>query len=149
MLKTKHLVNVKFDELDMWNPILASVAYAIRCCSHHSTLKATPGQLVFGRDMLLDLKFEPNYNEMWAQKQKRINYDNVRENFKRASHDYKVDEYVYIIRDGQYCKLEGDKQGPFQIREVFSNGTIQLQKGVVSERLNTHRLTPHFGENPP
>ena len=52
----------------MWNPILASVAYAIRC-SHHSTLNATPGQLVFGRDMLLDLKFEPNYEKMWAQKQ--------------------------------------------------------------------------------
>lgn len=99
----------------MWSPILASTAYAIRC-SHHSTLKATPGQLVFGRDMLLDLKLEPNYNEMWAQKQKHINYDNVIENSKRASHDYKVDGHVYIIRDGQYHKLEGgDKQGTFQI----------------------------------
>ena len=129
MLKTKDLVNVEFNELDMWNPILASVAYTIRC-SHHSTLKATPGQLVFRRDMLLDLKFKPNYNEMWAQKQ-NINYDNVRENSKRASHNYKVDEYVYIIRDGQYRKLEGDKQGPFQITEVFSNGTVWLQKGVA------------------
>ena len=148
MLKTKDLVNIEFDELDMWSPILASVAYAIRC-SHHSTLNATPGQLVFGRDMLLDLKFEPNYEKMWAQKQKRIQYDNIRENSKRAAHDYKVDEYVYILKDGQYCKLEGDKQGPFQITEVFSNGTVRLQKGVVSERLNIRRLTPHFGENPP
>ena len=147
MLKTKDLVNVEFDELDMWNPILASIAYAIRC-SHHSTLKATPGQLVFGRDMLLDLKFEPNYNEMWAKKEKRINYDNVRENSKRAYHDYKVNEYVYIIRDGQYRKLEGDKQGPFQITEVFSNGTVRPQKGVVSEHLNIRRLTPHFGDPP-
>ena len=147
MLKTKDLVNIEFDELDMWSPILASVAYAIRC-SHHSTLNATPGQLVFGRDMLLDLKFEPNYEEMWAKKQKRINYDNIRENSKRASHDYKVDEYVYIVKDGQYRKLEGDKQGPFRITEVFTNGTVRLQKGVVNERLNIRRLTPHFGDPP-
>ena len=112
MLKTKDLVNIEFDELDMWSPILASVAYAIRC-SHHSTLNATPGQLVFGRDMLLDLKFEPNYEQMWAKKQKRIKYDNIRENSKRVAHDYKVDDYVYIMKDGQYRKLEGDKQGPF------------------------------------
>ncbi len=26
------------------------------------------------------LAVEPNYEKMWAQKQKRINYDNVREN---------------------------------------------------------------------
>ena len=81
-------------------------------------------------------------------KQKHINYNDVRENSKRASHDYKVDEYVYIIRDGQYRKLKGDKQGPFQITEVFSNGTVQLQKGVVREHLNIRRLTPHFGEPP-
>ena len=114
MLKTKDLVNIKFNELDMWNPILASVAYAIRC-SNHSTLNATPGQLIFGRDMLLDLKFDPNYKQMWAHKQKRISYDNVRENSKRISHDYMVGEYVYILKDGQYCNLEGDNQGPFYI----------------------------------
>ena len=64
-------------------------------------------------------------------------------------HTSVIDEYVYILKDGQYRKLEGDKQGPFQITEVFSNGTVRLQKGVVSERLNIRRLTPHFGENPP
>ena len=111
-------------------------------------MNVTPGQLVFGRDMLLDLKFEPNYEKMWAQKQKRINYDNIRENSKRASHDYKVAEYAYVLRDGQYRKLEGDKLGPFRITEVFSNGTVRLQKGVVNERINIRRLTPHFGDPP-
>ena len=85
---------------------------------------------------------------MWAKKQKRIKYDNIRENSKRATHDYKVDEYVYILKDGQYRKLEGDKQGPFQITEVFTNGTVRLQKGVVNERLNICWLTPHFGDPP-
>lgn len=147
MLKTKDLVNIEFDELDMWSPILASVAYAIRC-SHHSTLNTTHGQLVFGRDMLLDLKFEPNYEQMWAKKQKRFKYNNIRENSKRAAHDYNVDDYVYIITDGQYRKLEGDKQCPFRITEVLTNGTVRLQKGVVNKHLNILPLTPHFGEPP-
>ena len=147
MLKTKDLVNIEFDELDMWSPILASVAYAIRC-SHHSTLNTTHGQLVFGRDMLLDLKFETNYEQMWAKKQKRFKYNNIRENSKRAAHDYNVDDYVYIITDGQYRKLEEDKQYPFRITEVLTNGTVRLQKGVVNKHLNILPLTPHFGEPP-
>ena len=147
MLKTKDLQNVIFDLLDPWSEILASIAYAVRC-SYHSTLKATPGQLVFGRDMLLDIKFEPNYEVMWQRKQKRINYDNIRENTKRVSHDYQVDDYAYILRDGHYRKLEGDKLGPYRITDVYTNGTVRIQKGRVNERLNIRRLTPHFGPQP-
>lgn len=147
MLKTMDLVNIEFDVIDPWTSILTSIAYAVRC-SFHSTLKATPGQLVFGRDMLLDLKFEPNYTQTWAQKQQRINYDNIRENSKRVTYDYKVGNYVYVLRDGNYRKLEGDKQGPYRVTEVFTNGTIRIQKGIVNERINIRRLTPHFG-NPP
>ena len=116
MLKTKDLVNVVFDVVDPWSEILASIAFAVRC-SHHSTLNATPGQLVFGRDMLLDITYVPNYQNTWQRKQKRINYDNIRENSKRVSHDYKVGEHAYILRDGNYRKLEGDKQGPYPITE--------------------------------
>ena len=147
MLKTKDLVNVIFDVVDPWSDILASVAYAVRC-SHHSTLNATPGQLVFGRDMLLDIAYVPDYQSVWANKQKRINYDNARENSKRTPHDYRVGEMAYILRDGNYRKLEGDKLGPYRITEVFTNGTVRIQKGAVNERLNIRRLTPHFGAAP-
>ena len=143
----KNLMNVKFDVIDPWSSILASIDYAVRC-SFHSTLKATPGQLVFGRDMLLDLKFEPNYEQTWAQKQQSTNYDNIRENSKRVTHDYKVGDYVYVLRDGNYRKLEGDKQGPYAVTEVFTNGTVRIQKGIVNERINIRRLTPHFGNSP-
>ena len=40
-------MNQEFDIRDLWTPTLLSIAYAIRC-SHHSTLGATQGQLVFG-----------------------------------------------------------------------------------------------------
>jgi hypothetical protein len=44
------------DEKDPWGPFLSSAAYAIRS-TFHTTLKATPGKIVFGRDMVLPIKF--------------------------------------------------------------------------------------------
>ena len=147
MLKTNDLVNRIFDAIDPWGNILAAIAYAIRC-SYHSTLQATPGQLVFGRDMLLDIKFDPDWTTIQQRKQKIINYNNKRENNKRVPHDYKVGDFVYIIKDGVYRKLEGDKLGPFPITQVFTNGTVRIQRDLVNERINIRRLTPHFGEPP-
>ncbi len=147
MLKTKDLQSHIFDSVDPWGSILASIAYAVRC-SYHSTLKGTPGQLVFGRDMLLNIKFHPNFKQVWKEKQDRILKDNARENSKRTPYDYKVGSYAYILRDGNYRKLEGDKLGPYEVTEVFTNGTVRIQKGIVNERINIRRLTPHFGEPP-
>ena len=60
MLRTKNLQKYDFDDMDPWSELLGSVAWAI-CSTHHTTLQATPGQLVFGRDMLLNLKFKGPY----------------------------------------------------------------------------------------
>jgi hypothetical protein len=51
-LRTAEIDFREMDEKDPWGPFLASAAYAIRS-TFHTTLKATPGQLVFGRDMVL------------------------------------------------------------------------------------------------
>ena len=55
MIKTKELDKLVFDYIDPWGEVLSSVAWAIRA-SYHSTLQATPAQLVFGRDMLFNMK---------------------------------------------------------------------------------------------
>ena len=39
--------------------------------------------------------------------------------------------------------------GPYPITEVYTNGTVRIQKGIVNERVNIRRLTPHFGEIKP
>ena len=56
--------------------------------------------------MLLDITSRPNYKEMWLSKQEPINYNNKRENKKRVQRDYEVGHYAYILRDGNYHKLE-------------------------------------------
>jgi transposase InsO family protein len=55
-LRTAEIDGRAMDEKDPWGTFLASAAYAIHS-TFHTTLKATPGQLVFGRDMVLPIKF--------------------------------------------------------------------------------------------
>ena len=49
MLRTKNLQKYDFDDR---SELLGSVAWAI-CSTHHTTLQATPGQMVFGRDITI------------------------------------------------------------------------------------------------
>ena len=93
MLKTKDLANATFDAVAPWSDIFASMVYVVQC-SYHSTLQATPRQLFFGRDILLDTNFQTNYREMWLSKQKLINRNNKRENENRVEYYYEVGHYV-------------------------------------------------------
>ena len=67
MLRSKDLENYDFDATDPWSDILASVAWAIRN-NVHRTLDATPGQLVFGRDMIFHDTFRANWQTIHNRK---------------------------------------------------------------------------------
>ena len=62
-LRTFELEEQELNERDPWGPFLAAAAFAIRS-TLHTTLKASPAQLVFQRDMLLPIQFTAN----WATK---------------------------------------------------------------------------------
>ena len=47
-------------------------------------------------------------------------------------HDYAIGDIVYIEMTGIYCKLYFKKQVPYIITEVFTNGTVQSQRGQVN-----------------
>ena len=55
MLRAFNIDELSLDKEDPFGEILARVGWAIRS-TYHTTLQASPGQLVFGRDMLLDIK---------------------------------------------------------------------------------------------
>jgi hypothetical protein len=65
------------DEKDPWGPFLSSAAYEIRS-TFHTTLKATPGQLVFGRDMVLPITFMADWGAIEKQRQKEMGRNNRR-----------------------------------------------------------------------
>ena len=58
--------------------------------------------------------------------------------------------HVCLTRqDSHYRKLERDKQDPYQITNVYTNGAMWIQKGNVNKHLKIRHLTPHFGITPP
>ena len=143
MFRTKDLSKRIFDYVNPWNDILSSVAWAIRA-SYHSTLQATPAQLVFQRDMVFNIATIVDWRAITINKQRQVDKDNLRENRKRVDYDYQVGDQIYVLRDGIHRKLEGPHQGPYPITHIYTNGTVRIQKGNVNERLNIRRITPKF-----
>ena len=143
MLATKDLENMEYDFVDPWGEILSSFAWAIRSL-YHSTLKATPGELVFGRDMLFNMQKVVDWKLIESNKEQQILRDNIRENMKRIDYDYKVGDKVMIILKGVKRKLSRKKKGPYRIIQVFTNGDVMIQKGSSTERINIRRIEPIF-----
>ena len=81
MLVNKDLDNKVFDHIGPWGETLAYIAWAIRA-SYHRTIMDTPGQYVFGRDMLFNLASVVDWKFLTATKQHQVDIDNVRENAK-------------------------------------------------------------------
>ena len=143
MFTTKNLPSQRFDLIDPFGEILSSIAWAVRA-SYNSTTQATPAQLVFGRDMLFNMKALVNWKALSVRKQQIVDKANLRENRNRIDYDYSVGQQVYIVKDGIFRKLDTPKLGPFAITETYTNGTVRIQRGRVNERINIRRLEPHF-----
>ena len=107
---------------------------------------STPGQAVFGRDMLFNFASVVEWRVVNAARQSQVDIDNARENAKRVTYDYVIGNQVYVEMTGIYRKLDYRRQGTYITTEVFTNGTVQVQHGQVNERINIRRLKPHFDE---
>ena len=143
MLLTKNLADDTLDYIDPFGSILASVAWAVRS-SYNNTTDATPAQLVFGRDMMFNLSTLVNWKELSIRKQALVDKNTLKENRKRIDYDYQIDDLVYVTKDGIFRKLDSPKKGPYPVTEVFSNGTVCIQRGAVIESISILRLKPHF-----
>ena len=64
---------------DPWSGILAATMFAVRA-TYHTTLQASPMQLVFGRDVILSIKHVADWEHIRQRKQLRINHNNKQEN---------------------------------------------------------------------
>ena len=81
MIRTFQPHQASLDEKYPWSGILSVVMFATRA-TYHTTLQATPAQLVFGRDAILNVEFEANWNFIKENKQKLIHLNTQRENSK-------------------------------------------------------------------
>jgi hypothetical protein len=143
-LRTAEIDGREMDEKDPWGPFLSSAAYAIRS-TFHTTLKATPAQLVFGRDMVLPIKFMADWGAIKQQRQKEMGRNDRRENSSRINHDYKVGDKILLKKPGKHIqKLEAPRTGIYTVTAIYTNRTLHIQKGKVNERVNIRRLLPYF-----
>ena len=140
MIRSCQVGTVELDEDNPWTGILSAVAWAIRS-TYHTTLDASPGELVFGRDMIWNISHVANWQYIKERKQQRINENNKNENKKRREHDYQVGEKILLNRPNPR-KLETPREGPYEIIQVHSNGTVTIRKGTVDKRINIRQIQP-------
>jgi len=141
IIRTFELQDKYLDEEDPWAGILSAAAFALRS-TYHTTLQASPGQLVFGRDMMLNIKHIANWKAIKERKQQIAKKNNERENSKRKFYEYKVGEEV-LLEKHKANKMEQPYEGPYKILQVNTNGTVRLQMGPVLETVNIRRLQPY------
>ena len=73
MIKTFKIYDRKdLEEQDPWSGILSAIIFWIRA-TYHTTLEVTPTQLVFGRDVILPIQYQPDWNCIKYNKQKHLN----------------------------------------------------------------------------
>lgn len=130
------------DEEDPFSGILSAVAFATRA-TIHTTNGATPSQLVFGRDAILNTRFEANWALIRERKQKQINRDNKRENSKRKEHHYRVGDKIIVKNDPSRKYGEDQYIGPYTITHVYDNGTVRYHTGRLQDTINIRNISPY------
>jgi hypothetical protein len=136
MLHTAELDMAETVTPDDVDAFLDNAAWAIRS-TYHTVLKASPGAAIFGCDMLFDIPFIADWNKIGDYRQCQTDLNTARINSKQMDYDYKVGDKVLLTEEGILRKSESPyNKEPWTITTVHTNGTIRIQCGAKSERLN-------------
>ena len=69
------------------NGVLQAVAWAIRS-TYHTTLQASPAQIVFGRDMMVNATYPASWYTIHKKQHTNTIKNNLRENAKHLTYDF-------------------------------------------------------------
>ena len=146
-------VHAKITTIDDYNGARHTMEHAIASCIHatriavNHTMQHTPGEIVFQRDMLLDIPVIADLVAIRERRQLLIDENLRRQNEKRIEYHYKVGEYV-MIKVYDPSKGEDKLHGPYKIQETRTNGTVVVirnEEGNVLETYNIRKLQPYKG----
>jgi hypothetical protein len=132
---------------ERWEGLLSAVGFAMKS-TVHTTTRATPMQLVFGRDAILNVQFQPDWQYIKERRQRMILQNNERENSHRLPHTYVEGDKV-MIKQYQHRKYGQPKySGPYEIDRVNNNGTVRLRQatangGMVYRTWNIRNIHPY------
>ena len=85
---------------DPWSGILAATMFAVRA-TYHPTLQASPMQLVFFWDAILNIRYVADWEHIQQRKKLRINHNNKRENMRQNNHQNKVGAKIVVKHEKQ------------------------------------------------
>ena len=122
---------------------LATAMHATRINVSRSLHNASPGSLVYHRDMFLNIPLEADLLALHQLRQQKMNVNLLKQNRKRWNFDYEVGQQV-LVKNKENRKLEPPFSGPYPIVQVYSNGTVAIQRNNnVRERINIRRISPY------
>ena len=134
------------DESDPWSGIPVAVSFAMQSTCH-TTVQATPAQLVSGQDALLNIEFQADWNLIKKRKQQHMNKSNCKENSKRLAYKCKIGNKI-LIKNAQKGKCASNLcKEPCKITAVYDNGTVHYQHGAVTNTINTQQIKLYLEQN--
>jgi hypothetical protein len=142
IIRTYELHQEEITQDNPFDSILAAVMFAMRA-TYHTTLQATPSQLVFGRDAILNTRFQADWHLIRNNKQRMIRKNLERENINRIPHEYKEGDQVMYKVESKSKYGQNPYEGPFRVLRVNDNGTLQIRKGIYIETINIRLLKPY------
>jgi hypothetical protein len=146
MLRTSKLDMAETITPNDINIFLDNAAWAIHS-TYHTVLKASPGAAIFGCNMLFDIPLIADWNKIGDYRQRQTDLNTAGKNSKQVDYDYKVSNKVLLTQESILRKAERPySKKTWTITTVHTNGTITIQCGTQSERLNTRRVTPFLDE---
>jgi hypothetical protein len=109
-------------------------------------LKASPGTAIIEQDMLVDIPFIADWKKIGEHRQP-TDRNTDRENISQIDYDNKVvTKYSYgtmvFLRKAEFRYL----REPWLTTSINTNGTIRVQCGNKSERINIQRINPFDDE---
>jgi hypothetical protein len=88
------LMSVEINDItDMQQYIVDPVKWALNS-TYHTTLEATPGQLAFGRDMIMPTSYIANWHLIRLKRQQQTDKNTICENNSRIPHHYNINDKV-------------------------------------------------------
>ena len=123
--------------------ILTAATYGVRAAVH-SVTQYTPGQLVYGRDMLFRTAIEADMELVKARRQRAIDQNNERENTRRIKHNYKVGDKVLLLTHRLDPKMKLH-QGPYEVTGYNKeSGTLHISRRNYRDSINIRLVRPYF-----
>jgi len=140
------------DEFFCFQGVLAACRKAVNS-TVHATSQATPTQLVFGRDAMLNASFQADWQFSKARKQRLVLQNNKRENTKRTPHAHTAGDVAAVKAGVKRKHGTPPCLGPMRTTQVHDNGTVKLTKvadnvGAVSQTWNIRNVEPRMAWSP-